>query len=291
MPSPQMQRIIDALRQILLFIHGGGYSLGSLRSHGPLAAQIGRETGRRVLFPEYRLAPEHPFPAAADDVLTAWRWLTAQGARPASVAVAGDSAGGGLTLVLLQALRDSGQAAPAAAVLISPWADLTLSGASMTERAAQDQVFSQPRLSALASDYLNGANPRDHAASPLFGSHYDPPPLLIQAGSAEVLLSDAERLAEATAKDGVHVTLNVADGSLTSTTEHSTPPRPPPPSGRSCSSRTNSPPRLPPPLTTARARRANRPSGGHTIVDPVQPVQAVILGNHLLPQPLHLRCS
>jgi monoterpene epsilon-lactone hydrolase len=212
MPSPQMQRIIDALRQILLFIHGGGYSLGSLRSHGPLAAQIGRETGRRVLFPEYRLAPEHPFPAAADDVLTAWRWLTAQGARPASVAVAGDSAGGGLTLVLLQALRDSGQAAPAAAVLISPWADLTLSGASMTERAAQDQVFSQPRLSALASDYLNGANPRDHAASPLFGSHYDPPPLLIQAGSAEVLLSDAERLAEAAAKDGVHVTLNVADG-------------------------------------------------------------------------------
>ncbi len=198
--------------RFLLFIHGGGYSLGSLRSHGPLATRIARETRRRVLFPEYRLAPEHPFPAAVNDVLATWQWLIAEGADPASVVAIGDSAGGGLTLALLQALRDRGQAAPDAAVLISPWIDLTLSGASMNGRAAEDPVLSRARLARLASEYLNGADPREREASPLFGSHAGLPPLLIQSGSAEVLLSDAQRLAEAAARDGVNVTLNVADG-------------------------------------------------------------------------------
>jgi epsilon-lactone hydrolase len=268
MPSPQMQRIIDALKQrqidrasqpprtleeiraafapvgqllplpdsatvtavdadgvsahwldvagaepdnILLFVHGGGYSLGSLRSHGPLAARIGTETKRRVLFIEYRLAPEHPFPAAVADVLSAWRWLTASGIDPASVVVAGDSAGGGLVLVLLHTLRDGRQPMPVGAVLISPWLDLTCSGSSMTDRADQDPIFSRQRMQAFASTYLNGADPRDLSASPLFDSHVGLPPLLVQVGGAEVLFSDSERFAQSAANDGVDVTLNVAD--------------------------------------------------------------------------------
>ena len=131
--------------RVLLFLHGGGYELGSLRSDGELAARLGRASGMRVLFPEYRLAPEHPFPAAIDDVLAAWRWLRAgQGLSAASIAVAGDSAGGGLAVALLVATRDAGQAVPTAAVLMSPTVDLTSSGASMTERADQDPISTPP---------------------------------------------------------------------------------------------------------------------------------------------------
>lgn len=195
---------------VLFFVHGGGYSLGSLRSHGPLAARLGRELKLRVLFIEYGLAPEQPFPTAVNDVLTAWRWLTTQGVDPVSVLVAGDSAGGGLVLGLLQTLHIS-QETPAGAVLISPWVDLTCSGASMVDRAEQDPVFSQARMQALAAQYLNGADPHDPAASPLFAAHTGLPPLLIQVGGAEILFSDSERLAKAAADAGVEVTLQVAD--------------------------------------------------------------------------------
>jgi len=198
---------------VLLYLHGGGYSLGSVRSHGPLAAALGRATARHVLFPEYRLAPEHRFPAAVDDVLGAWRWLrTVHGTDPARVVVAGDSAGGGLALTLLQTLRDSGEALPAGAVLISPLLDLTASGASMRERADQDPVFTPERIRGLGAVYLGDADPTTPAASPLFGSQAGLPPLLVQVGSAELLLSDSERLASAAAEAGVDVTLNVADG-------------------------------------------------------------------------------
>jgi monoterpene epsilon-lactone hydrolase len=126
---------------VLLFLHGGGFELGSVRSDGELAARLGRAGGMRVVFPEYRLAPEHPFPAAIDDVLAAWGWLrTDQGLSASSIAVAGDSAGGGLAVALLVATRDAGEALPAAAVLMSPTVDLTSSGASMTERADQDPI-------------------------------------------------------------------------------------------------------------------------------------------------------
>jgi monoterpene epsilon-lactone hydrolase len=132
--------------RVLLFLHGGGYEFGSLRSDGELAARLGRASGMRVLFPEYRLAPEHPFPAI-DDVLAAWRWLRAgQGLSAGSMAVAGDSAGGGLSVALLVATRDAGEALPAAAALMSPTVDLTSSGASMTECADQDPI-STPRCS------------------------------------------------------------------------------------------------------------------------------------------------
>jgi monoterpene epsilon-lactone hydrolase len=199
-------------KRVLMYIHGGGYQLGSVRSHGPLAAHLGRGIGRRVFLPEYRLAPEHPFPAAVDDIQAAWRWLvTGGGVDPAAVVIAGDSAGGGLTLALMHALRDAGEALPAGAVLISPFLDLTASGTSLTERASQDPIFTPDAIRSFAAVYLDGADPRDPAASPLLGSQAGLPPLLIQAGGAEVLLSDSERLAKAATEAGVSVTLQVTE--------------------------------------------------------------------------------
>ncbi len=199
--------------RVLLFLHGGGYELGSLRSDGELAARLGRASGMRVLFPEYRLAPEHPFPAAVEDALAAWRWLrTGQGLTARSMAVAGDSAGGGLAVALLVALRDAGEDLPAAAALMSPTVDLTSSGASMTERAGQDPVSTPAMLRQFAADYLAGADPETPLASPLFASLAGLPPLLVLAGTADLLLSDSERLATAAADAAVDVTLQVAEG-------------------------------------------------------------------------------
>jgi epsilon-lactone hydrolase len=199
--------------RVLLFMHGGGYELGSLRSDGELAARLGRASGMRVLFPEYRLAPEHPFPAAIDDVRTAWRWLRdGQGLSAGSIAVAGASAGGGLAVALLVATRDAAEALPAAAVLMSPTVDLTSSGASMTERVDQDPFSTPALLHQLASDYLAGADPKTPLASPLFASLAGLPPLLIQVGTADLLLSDAERLAAAATEAGVNVTLTIGEG-------------------------------------------------------------------------------
>ena len=199
--------------RVLLFLHGGGYELGSLRSDGELAARLGRASGMRVLLPEYRLAPERPFPAAIDDVLAAWRWLRAdQGLSARSIAVAGDSAGGGLAVALLVAARDAGEAMPAAAVLMSPTVDLTSSGASMTERVDQDPISTPAMLRQFAADYLAGADPRTPLASPLFASLSGLPPLLVQVGTADLLLSDSERLARTAAEAGVDVSLEIGEG-------------------------------------------------------------------------------
>jgi monoterpene epsilon-lactone hydrolase len=199
--------------RVLLFLHGGGYELGSLRSDGELAARLGRASGMRVLFPEYRLAPENPFPAAIDDVLAAWHWLrTDQGLSSSSIAVAGASAGGGLTVALLVATRDAGEALPAAVVLMSPTVDLTSSGASMTERADQDPISTPAMLRHFAADYLAGADPKTPLASPLFASLSELPPLLLQVGTADLLLSDSERLAAAAADTGVDVDLEIGAG-------------------------------------------------------------------------------
>jgi monoterpene epsilon-lactone hydrolase len=199
--------------RVLLFLHGGGYELGSVRSDGELAARLGRASGMRVLFPEYRLAPEHPFPAAIDDVLAAYRWLrTTPDVSPGSLAVAGDSAGGGLAVALLVATRDAGEPLPAAAVLMSPTVDLTSSGASMTERADQDLISTPAMLRQFAAEYLAGADPKTPLASPLFASLSGLPPLLIQVGTADLLLSDSERLAAAAAEAGVDVTLQIGQG-------------------------------------------------------------------------------
>ncbi len=203
---------VDAGR-VLLFLHGGGYEFGSVGSDGELAARLGRASGMRVLFPEYRLAPEHPFPAAIDDVLAAWRWLRIdQDLSARSTAVAGDSAGGGLAVALLVATRDAGEALPAAAVLMSPTLDLTSSGASMTERADQDPISTPAMLRQFASDYLAGADPETPLASPLFASLSGLPPLLVQVGTADLLLSDSERLATAATRAGVDITLQIGEG-------------------------------------------------------------------------------
>jgi epsilon-lactone hydrolase len=197
----------------LLFLHGGGFQLGSLRSDGELAARLGRAAGMRVLFPEYRLAPEHPFPAAVDDVVAVWEWLRTDRLLSArSMAVAGDSAGGGLAVALLIVTRDAGGELPAAAVLMSPTVDLTSSGSSMADRVDQDPISTPALLRQLASDYLAGTDPRTPLASPLFARLDGLPPLLIQVGTADLLLSDSERLAEAAEAAGVTVRLEIGDG-------------------------------------------------------------------------------
>src|ERR1700678_4017279 len=199
--------------RVLILLHGGGLEVGSIRSDGELASRLGRAGGMRVLFPEYRLAPEHHFPAAIDDVIAAWRWLRADQRLPAgSIAVAGDSAGGGLAVALLVAIRDAGEELPAAAVLMSPTVDLTSSGASMTERADQDPISTPAMLRQFASDYLAGADPRTPLASPLFASLSGLPPLLIQVGTADLLLSDSERLTIAAGRAGVDVILEIGEG-------------------------------------------------------------------------------
>ena len=199
--------------RVLIFLHGGGFEFGSVRSDGELAARLGQAGGMRVLFPEYRLAPEHHFPAAIDDVIAAWRWLRADQRLPAgSIAVAGDSAGGGLAVALLVALRDADEELPAAAVLMSPTVDLTSSGASMTERADQDPISTPAMLRQFASDYLAGADPRTPLASPLFASLAGLPPLLVLVGTADLLLSDSERLAAAADQARVDVTLEIGEG-------------------------------------------------------------------------------
>jgi monoterpene epsilon-lactone hydrolase len=199
--------------RVLLFLHGGGYELGSLESHGELAARLGRASGMRVLFPEYRLAPESPFPAAIDDVIAAWHWLRGeQRVSPGSIALAGDSAGGGLAVALLVAARNAAEGLPTAAVLMSPTVDLTSSGASMVERADQDPISTPAMLRQFAADYLAGADPQTPLASPLFAALDGLPPMLVLAGTADVLLSDAQRLAGAAADAGVGVVLREGDG-------------------------------------------------------------------------------
>jgi monoterpene epsilon-lactone hydrolase len=199
--------------RVLIFLHGGGFEFGSVRSDGELAARLGRAAGMRVLFPEYRLAPEHHFPAAIDDVIAAYRWLrTDQRLSANSIAVAGDSAGGGLAVGLLVATRDAGEALPAAAALMSPTVDLTSSGASMTERVDQDPISTPAMLCQFAADYLAGADPRTPLASPLFASLAGLPPLLVLVGTADLLLSDSERLAAAADRAGVDVTLEIGEG-------------------------------------------------------------------------------
>jgi monoterpene epsilon-lactone hydrolase len=198
--------------RVLVFLHGGGYELGSIRSDGELAARLGRVAGMRVLFPEYRLAPEHPFPAAVDDARVVWRWLRENRKVDASsIALAGDSAGGGLAVALMVATRDAGEQLPVAAVLMSPTVDLTGSGDSMRDRVDRDPISTPALLARLATDYLAGADPHTPLASPLFAPLDGLPPLLIQVGTSDLLLSDAQRLAKAATDAGVDVVLEVGD--------------------------------------------------------------------------------
>jgi len=191
----------------ILYLHGGGYVIGSIGSHRALVARIAIVARARALLIDYRLAPEHAYPAAVDDATAAYRWLLAQGVAPARLAIAGDSAGGGLTAATLVALRDAGDPLPAAAVCISPWLDLACSGESMRTKAADDPILSKERLSGWARHYLNGTDARTPIASPLYGDLSGLPPLLVQVGTAEVLLDDSLRYAARARAAGVDVTL------------------------------------------------------------------------------------
>lgn len=190
----------------LLYLHGGGYTIGSSATHRGLAGYLGRAVGARVLLLDYRLAPEHRFPAALDDTLAAYRWLRAQGRR--QVIIAGDSAGGGLAVAAAVALRDAGDQLPDALISFSPWTDLAGSGASMVTRAAADP-FLVPEAIVNAADYFGDTSPRHPLISPIYADLRGLPPLLIQVGGDEILLDDAVRLAARARLAGVAVTLDV----------------------------------------------------------------------------------
>jgi acetyl esterase/lipase len=193
----------------ILYLHGGGYAIGSLNTHRRLAYDISAASAARVLLIDYRLAPEHPFPAAIDDAASAWRWLLQQGFAANRMAIAGDSAGGGLTIATLVNLRDQKLGLPACAVAISPWVDLEGVGNSMTTRSAQDPMVQKDGLSWMARMYLNGKDPRTPLAAPLYADLKGLPPTLIQVGTAETLLDDAIRIAEKMHAAGVDARLAI----------------------------------------------------------------------------------
>ena len=202
----------DSTLGVMLYLHGGAYSLGSVVTHRELIARLAGATRRKALAINYRLAPENPFPAALDDTVAAYRWLLAQGISPDRIVIAGDSAGGGLAIAALVALRDAGTALPAAAVCFSPWLDLTLSGASVRTQAAADPILDAASLDRYARAYAAG-HPLNHPLlSPLFADLRGLPPVLLQVGSEEILFDDSTRLAEDARAAGVAVTLQTWEG-------------------------------------------------------------------------------
>jgi acetyl esterase/lipase len=193
-----------------MFFHGGGYCSGSIKSHRRLVTEAGRAARMRTLAVEYRLAPEHSFPAAYDDALTAWRFLRGQGIAAEHIAISGDSAGAGLTLALISRLRDAHEVLPACAWLISPWTDLTMSGSTLASKAAIDPLIRKEYLNELADAYLPAdMNRKDPRVSPLYADFENFPPILIQVGSDETLLDDATRLASRAGAMEVAVTLEI----------------------------------------------------------------------------------
>ena len=196
--------------RVVMFLHGGGFQIGSVHSHRALIEAISAESGCRVLGVDYRRAPEHPFPSAIEDVLTAYNWLLVQGTKPDHIAFAGDSAGGNLAIAALLSLRSRDLPGPAAAVLMSPWTDLAATGDTYESRAARDPLNNRPMLLAVARNYLGkSGDARDPLASPLYADLVGLPPLLIQVGDREVVLDDARMLADKARAAGVSVELEV----------------------------------------------------------------------------------
>ncbi len=198
-------------RRTLLYLHGGGYVGGSVDSHRGLTSRLAAACHARVLALEYSLAPERPFPAAVHDAVAAVRHLLGLGTPPAQLVLAGDSAGGGLTIAALVALRDAGLPLPAAAMCLSPWVDLEGLGESMVTNAPHDPIIQPEPLRRMAALYLAGADPRHPLAAPLYAPLHDLPPLLIVAGTGETLRDDARRLAQRARAQGVMVTLELWD--------------------------------------------------------------------------------
>lgn len=193
-PADWIARPASLPGRYVLYLHGGGYRVGSPMAYRHFTWRIADAVQGRVLITNYRLAPEHPFPAALDDAVAAYRWLLERDAR--ELVVMGDSAGGGLTLALLMKLRDDGMRLPDVAVALSPWTDLALTGASIRENAAADVMINAGDLPQVAADYLAGTDPRHPYVSPLYGDPAGLPPVLIQVGSDEILRDDAVRMAD-----------------------------------------------------------------------------------------------
>lgn len=195
--------------RVILFLHGGGYVSGSLASHRHAVALAGREARARTLALAYRLAPEHPFPAALEDALAGYRYLLDAGVAPGRIALSGESAGGGLALAAAQALREAGMPLPGCLWLASPWTDLALTGASLETKADIDPLIGRAYLAELAALYLAGADPRGPLVSPLYADLAGLPPMLVQVGSAETLLDDAVRIAGRAGAADVPVRLQI----------------------------------------------------------------------------------
>ncbi|MFI7588035.1 alpha/beta hydrolase [Spongisporangium articulatum] len=197
---------------VVLYLHGGGYMVGSARTGATLAWELAGRVNGNAYSLDYRLAPEHPFPAALDDAVAAYRDLLSRGHRPENLVIAGDSAGGGLTVATLLALRAAGDPLPASAVVFSPWVDLTFTGDSMDTKHGVDPLFTRDRIGAYAPGYLAGRDPAEPLVSPVFADLAGLPPLLVQVGSAEVLLDDATRLTARAAAGDVRVSLEAWPG-------------------------------------------------------------------------------
>jgi epsilon-lactone hydrolase len=211
---PTAEVTVDGIepRHVVLYFHGGVYVLGDASQAAGLAAQVGRRTQAKVISVDYRLAPEHPYPAAVDDALAAYDALLQGGTAPADIAFAGESAGGGLAIATLVNARDHGLPLPAAALVMSPYADLTLAGTTLETKRKADPLLSREALQARVPDYTGGQDAALSLISPIFADLSGLPPLIIQAGTHEVLLDDAVRLARQAAIADVAVTLDVTPG-------------------------------------------------------------------------------
>ena len=197
--------------RVLMYLHGGGYMIGSMRTHRVPLSRLSRASGAWVLGLDYRLAPENPFPAALDDSVAAYRWLLAQGIKPKNIVIGGDSCGGGLSIATLVALRYLGEPMPAAGFSHSGWTDLANTGNSIETKAEEDPLIDKEMLDNMASAYLGDRDRTTPLASPFYADLIGLPPLLVQVGSAEVLLDDSIKFAERAKKAGVDVTLEVWD--------------------------------------------------------------------------------
>ncbi len=198
--------------KVILYLHGGGYIIGSADTHRMPCASLTQSTNAKVLLLEYRLAPENPFPAALDDATSAYRWLLMQGFKSENIIIAGDSAGGGLSLALIQVLKEDGLPLPAGVICLSPWTDLTMGFDSHHSKATADPILRADNLQLWASSYVDNASPRNPLISPAFADFSGFPPLFIQVGSEEVLLDDSLQVAEKAKSAGVDVTLKVWEG-------------------------------------------------------------------------------
>jgi acetyl esterase/lipase len=195
----------------IVYYHGGGYLLGSATAYAGFGAALSAAADAQVLVVDYRLAPENPHPAALEDSATAYRWALRQGADAGSTVVAGDSAGGGLALAVIDSLRAAGESLPAAAVCLSPWVDMTFAGESYLTNAGVDPIITKELLGGCAEAWLAGQDPEQPSASPLFADLTGLPPTLILVGSCEALYDEAVKLAHRAAEDGVDATLAVGD--------------------------------------------------------------------------------